>query len=97
MTRGTTPTITFTIDNLDYSLLNKAELTIRQLYKNVLIKDLDILENEMQVTFTEEETLQMKAGVCELQIKLLFNSGEVLATNIVKTSVEEILNEGKML
>ena len=94
MRRGTTPTLSLIIEDVDYSLIEKAELTIRQGGKNVLIKNMKIYVEQtvLQVKLNQIETLSLKDGECQLQIKVLFRDGNVAATNIVTVNIQDILH-----
>ena len=94
MRRGTTPTLSLMIDDVDFSLIDKAELTIRQGEKNVLIKNMKIYIEQavLQVKLNQAETLSLKDGECQLQIKVLFNDGSVAATDIQTLNIQDILN-----
>lgn len=96
MTRGTTPTLSFNFgEDFDYSLVEKAELTIRQNRKKI-IYDLDKGEDCLFLDLDETDTLQYVEGFIELQIKLLLTNGKVVATDIQKLFVKDILNEETM-
>ena len=101
MTRGTTPTISFTFseEELDIRMVDYAELTISQNQKNVLIKKLfyDSTEGAFSVALTEQETLQLKPGQCQLQVKIKLTDKNVISTNIETIYVNEILNGEVML
>ena len=95
MKRGTTPTIAFTLDNIEFSLIDKAELTIVQNGEKKIIKLLTInVENSgMFTTLSQEETLSLTPGKCTVQVKILFNDGSVIATDIQTLDVQTILND----
>jgi len=100
MTRGTTPTLTFSFgDDVDMSLIDYAELTIRQQLKNKLIKRLakDIENNAFYVYLSEKETLSLESGDCQLQVKIKLTDGGIVASSIETLTVNEILNGGVML
>ena len=100
MTRGTTPTLTFSFgDDVDMSLIDYAELTIRQQLKNKLIKRLakDIDNNAFYVYLSEKETLSLESGDCQLQVKIKLTDGGIVASSIETLTVNEILNGGVML
>ena len=94
MRRGTTPTLSLMIDDIDFSLIQKAELTIRQGGKNVLVKNMKVYVEQtvLQVKLNQAETLSLKDGECQLQIKVLFTDGSVAATDIQTLNIQDILN-----
>ena len=95
MRRGTTPTLSLMIDDVDFNLIEKAELTLRQGGKNVLIKNLKIyVENAvLQTRLNQKETLSLKSGDCQLQIKVLFIDGSVAATDIQTLNIQDMLHD----
>lgn len=100
MTRGTTPTLTFSFgDDVDMSLIDYAELTIRQRTKNKLIKRLakDVENNAFYVYLNEKETLSLESGDCQIQVKIKLTDGGIVASSIETLTVNEILNGGVML
>lgn len=100
MTRGTTPTITFSFgDDVDMSLINYGEVTFNQNGKNVIIKKLakDTVEKVFRVFLSETETLLFKPGKCNVQVKLKLKDGGIAASSIEILTVNEILNGGVML
>lgn len=101
MTRGTTPTISFSFseDELDIQMVDYAELTISQNQKNIIIKKLafDSKEQAFLVALTEKETLLLKAGSCQMQVKIKLKDKNIVSTNIETVLVNEILNGEVML
>lgn len=93
MRRGTTPRLTFTIDNFDYSLVKQAQMTIKQNYKTVMIRFLEIGDDCMYIDLSQNDTLALKPEPCQIQVKLQFNDGKVVASNIGLCGVKDILNE----
>ena len=100
MTRGTTPTLTFSFgDDIDMSLIDYAELTINQKGKNKIIKRLikDTEKVEFSVFLSEKETLSLEAGKCQIQVKIKLTDNGIVASSIETLSVNDILNGGIML
>lgn len=93
MTRGTTPTLVFTFDNFEYSNIVKAELTIQQSGANVIIKPLTVAEDNVYCELSEVETLSLDEGQCKLQIKMMLQDGNIIASNVINSTMKEILNE----
>lgn len=95
MKRGTTPTIAFTLNNIDFSLIDKAELTIVQHNEKKLIKFLKINAEKhgMYTTLSQEESLSLDEGKCIVQVKILFVDGSVIATDAQTLDVQSILND----
>ncbi len=100
MTRGSTPTLTFSFgEELDVSLVSYAEMTIEQRGKNVIVKRLalDTEEETFNVFLSEKETLSLKEGTCRVQVKFKLNDGGIVTSSIETLSVNEVLNGGVML
>ena len=97
MTRGTTPTLSFTFDEIDINQIKYAEITLNQNGKNVLIKKLKRTGKIYYAYFSEEETLNLKEGICEVQTKVKLKDGNVIATDIEKIIINDILHEEVML
>lgn len=99
MIRGTTPTLICRLKTaLDLNTVVEAALTIKgdNYSKTWKSEDLmiDAAEKTVSLSMTQEETLQYSSGKVEVQIRFLTNTGKALATNIVKTSMSRILQEG---
>ena len=97
MTRGTTPTHTFTF-SVDLSDVKDFVITYVQKGKIVLEKKKDdcmISGSTISVTLTQQETLKFDdhTSMVEIQAKVLMTGGTVLASNIFNTYVSRILNE----
>ena len=99
ITRGTTPTLTFTLP-FDVANIAKAYITIAQNGEIVIDKevgDTGCTCSDKTITYhlTQEETLKLAdcRGI-EMQIRLRTTNGEVLASQIIKSFVEEILKDG---
>lgn len=97
MKRGTTPTLTLTVD-ADISDWTKY-VTFRANCRIVTIED-DRLEatyadnmTTITLTLTQEETLALNVGACEVQVRAIKN-GTAVATDIAKVDVGRILKEG---
>lgn len=100
MRRGITSTVIFTLpETVSVSDLADARISIGQRNK-VLIDhpladmDVDAAENTLKLQLTQEETLRLDTETpAEVQLKVKFIGGTVLATPVYRTSVRSILNE----
>lgn len=101
MRRGTTPTITATVD-ADLTGLD-LYLAFRQAMAQPIVKTGDALEVEIAdgqttitTTLTQAETLAMSdAYPVEVQVRAIGDGGDVaLATTIASVEVDRILQEG---
>lgn len=99
MYRYTTPTLPITIADIDFADVQLFRVAIEQgateLLKIVNADDasVDTETNTIYVPLTQEETASFKKGISEVQVRVKFNSGAVLATNKAKVSVNDVLDE----
>lgn len=99
MYRGTTPTLCFTVMTiLDLTKLKEVWVTLQNLvYERTYTGDevrIDTDTKKMYVDMSQEETLSFSAGKVDVQIRMLMNDGKAYATEIVTTTVEEVLRDG---
>ena len=97
MTRGTTPTITLTVTDVPLSGAS-LYLAFRQ-GRHLLIKSgedltVDTGNNTIEVTLSQEETLQFAPGSCEVQIRGVYATGTSFATEIIQDTVYDVLQNG---
>ena len=101
MRRGTTPTHIFKTD-LDLTGADAVYVTYQQYGKTVLEKDLSdmtVEEESLTVRLTQTETLLFREkpdGTVRIQIRARWPDGDALASNIIETTVKEILKEGEI-
>ena len=97
MIRGTTPKLEFTLP-FDVFQLAEAYVTLSQCSDVVLEKCLAECEaagSTLSVRLTQEETLRLSAEKeTEIQIRVRMHSGDVLASNIIRTNTDRILKDG---
>lgn len=97
MRRGTTPTHEFVVD-VDMTSATAIYITYKQREKVVLEKNIDditVTDTKLMVTLTQEETLMFNINnIVEIQIRAKMDTGEAIASNIIKTSAQRILKEG---
>lgn len=100
MTRGTTPTLKFWLDeSLDLTRLTQLYVTFKGAKAEVDIPmencTIDYQENTVEVTMTQEQTLEFEDNeFVDMQIRMQMNDGMVFATNIEKRQMKEILKDG---
>ena len=80
------------LDNFAYQNVRRAELTMRQSYTNVLIRNLVISENCFYIDLSEEDMYLFKPEKVRIQIKLVYPDGKVLATCIHERVIKNLLN-----
>lgn len=91
--RGTTPTITFTFSEILTSDINKAILTVSQLGRVIIERDLStatVEANTLSWKLSQEETflLQVSKGATEIICDWLLNDGTRGRSVIRKEGVE---------
>ena len=95
MTRGTTPTITLTIEEFDLTALKSVYVTFSQSGKLITKKNgdegVEVTEHTLSILLSQEETLKFTPGIVEVQLRGLTESGVAFATDVSKTTVKEVL------
>ena len=95
--RGTTPTNTFNV-NID---LREATVYVSYAQRGILLvdktgTDLFITEDQIVTTLSQEDTLKFKPGEVDIQIRYVKADGTADASNIIKTTVDQILKDGEI-
>lgn len=103
MYRGTTPTLQF---YLDFLLEDEKEVFITFVQNNKTVLEKSINEIEKSVAYdgntilsfkmTQKETLLFDEETIEMQIRIKFENGEAIASNIFKTYINDILKGGEI-
>ena len=99
MYRYTTPTLPITISDLDFADVDLFRIAIEQgnveMLKVVEADDpsIDAEHKTIYVPLTQEETASFKDGTVQIQARVKFTNGSVLATNKVSLSVKDVLDE----
>ena len=98
MYRGTTPQLEVIVTGVDFAEVAELWLTIGQNGRPIINKDLEDLtieDNTIYVTFTQEDTLALRAcSSTYLQLRVLMNDGTAIATPVKKLNVNEIIKDG---
>lgn len=102
MRRGTTPTITLTCEDLNFTQMKSLYITFAQpggWKKTVRESDsfIDIFEHELKIYLTQEDTLKFHNGVVQVQIRALTSDGIAVATDIASFDIGPILYDGVIL
>lgn len=96
MRRGTTPTHNFVLP-IDQNVIHGVEITYCQNRKIILQKydrDCEIADNIISVTLTQMDTFAFSDNVnVEIQLRILTENEEVLASNIICVSCERCLSD----
>lgn len=103
MIRGTTPTVVLKLNNTDINLteLKNIYITIRQGEDTILTKKsgevgLLVEDNTIELYLSQKETLNLRPGVAQIQLRGITHGDEAFATNIVEVKVKDILLEGEI-
>lgn len=97
MVRGTTPTLQF---EFPFELTNIAELWVTLKQDNNIVLDKELADCEcdgaiLTLRLTQQETLKLNAFMpVAIQIRMRTNDGNAVASNIIITSVGQILKDG---
>lgn len=98
MYRGTTPQLEVVVTGVDFAEVAELWLTIGQNGRPIVnkeLEDLTIEDNTIYVTFTQEDTLALRAcSSTYLQLRVLMNDGTAIATPVKKLNVNEIIKDG---
>ena len=93
MKRGTTPTHTFTVP-FDTAGILEARVIYSQQGRPVLVKtDLTMEKNVITVRLTQEDTFRFSPDRVDIQLRVKFPDGTVLASDIRTVPVERCLEE----
>lgn len=96
MIRGTTPTFIFNLP-FDVSNIKSAYITIKSRGTDVekAVTDCSLNGTTITVKLTQEETLALpESQIAGVQLRVLTNDNEALASDVFPIKVEEILKEG---
>ena len=99
MKRGTTPTLAFTfpyagdtVKQLEVALAQRSGVVLTRTLEQA---ELDEQAQQLRIRLTQEETMLFSAGYAvEMQIRVLFQDGSAIASDIMTTTVERLLREG---
>lgn len=101
MYRGTTPTITFTINTeLNLADIDVCYITFKSAIGNKTKEFdkahtvIDLEEKTLTVSFSQADTLLFKQGLVDAQIRLRLVDGRTFASDIKSVNVNRILKDG---
>lgn len=96
MIRGTTPTHNFRIP-FESSTLEEVRIIYSQNDEQILVKetaDCEMDGNTISVTLTQEDTFKFDCKKCvQLQVRVLTNGGQALASQIKHIDVDKCLDD----
>lgn len=100
--RGTTPTITVTVTNdIDLSMVTQVWVYVAQQNKPKISRDIETVTIDTEaktftVRFTQAETLELRAGDCFFQMRVLLSDNTALATIAQKLTVIDVYKGGEI-
>lgn len=102
MFTGTTPTFTLSFDeSVDFSDAKSIVVTLATDYRKELAEktddDLEINENIIRFSLTQEESLAMSPGRMLLQVNVLYNNGTRVASEIASVVWDKNLKGDLMI
>ncbi|MBS4899845.1 hypothetical protein ACMZ8M_02175 [Gardnerella pickettii] len=98
MYRGTTPTNVFRTD-VDLENASVLFVSYKQNGKVVLeksLEDVSIKKTLVTVNLTQKETLLFQDGIVTIQIRAKFPDNTAIASNLIRTTAEEIVKDGEI-
>ena len=96
MIRGTTPTFVFNLP-FDTAEIKSAFITIKSRGVEVekAVTDCSLSGTTITITLTQEETLALpESNIADVQLRVLTQSGDALASDVFTIKVEAVLKEG---
>ena len=96
---GTTPKIRWKFSNVDVSDIVTATMTIKRYGTNVVEKDIEsatINGNEIIYSLSQDETLGIGVGICEIMLNWVTNNGvrgtsDIARIEFTKNHINEVL------
>lgn len=100
MRRGTTPTLELTLTGVDSIASDTLYVTVKQSQKEIT-KTNDALtvvvgetDTVISLYLTQQETLSLKRGTAEVQVRGISSLGDAWASDIATINIKEILKDG---
>lgn len=97
MIRGTTPKYTFNVD-VPGKVISDIEVTFKQassdleIQKELVRDNLRFVDGVLSLALTQEETASFDVGSCQVQLRVLTDDKQVLASEIARIKVEPSLS-----
>lgn len=95
--RGTTPTLEISVSGVGSNVIEAVYVTLKQDNYDVT-KTFDEVPEDgvLKVDFTQKDTLGLKAGIANIQARIKCMDGSVLATDIHRIGVSDVLKDGEI-
>lgn len=93
----TTPTITCTLEGVEFEQVDFVRIAIeskrKEIVKVVPVSDIDTETGETSINLTQEETASLGKGQLAIQARIRYTDGTVQATNKVLRDMSEVLDK----
>lgn len=93
----TTPTITCTLEGVEFEQVDFVRIAIESKRKEIVrvvpASDIDTETGETEIKLTQEETAALGAGQVGIQARIRYTDGTVQATNKVLKDMSEVLDK----
>ncbi len=100
MRRGTTPTLELTITGVDAIASDTLYVTLKQSQKEITKTNPDLSVEDgdsgsvINLYLSQQETLSLRKGTCEIQVRGINALGDAWASDIATINIKEILRDG---
>lgn len=93
----TTPTITCTLEGVEWSQVDYVRIAVEskkfEIVRVVPVADIDTETGETSIVLTQEETAQLGKGQVAIQARVRYADGTVQATNKVLKDMKDVLDK----
>ena len=93
----TTPTITCTLEGVEWSQVDYVRIAVEskkfEIVRVVPVADIDTETGETSIVLTQEETAQLGKGQVAIQARVRYADGTVQATNKVLKDMRDVLDK----
>lgn len=93
----TTPTITCTIEGVEFGSVDCVRIAIKgkgpEVLKIVPVADIDTEEGTAEIKLTQEETAAIGKGQVAIQARIRYTDGTVQATNKVLKDMNDVIDK----
>ena len=102
ITRGTTPTIVFAVNDFDLENADTIHVYFSQNNKLLLKKvtpdvEIDERNSSVRIPLTQEDTFALKVGEISIRFRLKTTGGTVFASTEIVEEVEDIADDDEVL
>lgn len=100
MRRGTTPTLELTLTGVDAIASDTLYVTLKQSQKEITKTNPDLSVEDgdsasvINLYLSQQETLSLRKGTCEIQVRGINALGDAWASDIATINIKEILRDG---